>query len=369
MPPAARVRPVSSAHVDTAGRRARLNARLGDVDADAFLVTRLPNVRYLTGFTGSNGQLILTRDEALFLTDGRYAEQSRHQVRDIRRTIYTGQFPPVFTTTCSDLNARRVAFEADGVTHQSYLDMAEAGVDLVPTRGEVERLRWIKEPSELDLLGQAQAIADESFRELLDLFTVGISERMLAFEVELSMRRGGADGPAFDSIVAFGPNTAEPHHRPTARELHRGDLVKLDFGCVVDGYHSDMTRTVAFGDPSGKLREVYEVVRLAQRAGIDAVRAGVTGAEADRAARDVIAEAGYGDRYTHSLGHGVGLEVHEGPNLRAGGTDVLPAGAVVTVEPGIYLEGQGGVRIEDMVEVLDTGGRVIPSVARELLVL
>jgi Xaa-Pro aminopeptidase len=342
---------------------------LAEVGAEGFLVTRLPNVRYLTGFTGSNGQVLLTADGGLFLTDGRYAEQSRHEVPDLHRGIYTGQFPPVFEKACADLNVRRVAFEAAGVTHQSYLDMAATGAEMIPTQGEVERLRWVKEPEEMELLDRAQAIADESFREVLDLLREGISERMLAFELELSMRRAGADGPAFDTIVAFGPSAAEPHHRPTARELRPHDLVKLDFGCLVDGYHSDMTRTVAFGDPPAELREVYEVVRSAQQAGIDAVRAGVSGAVADRAAREVIVEAGYGDRYTHSLGHGVGLEVHEGPNLRAGGTDVLPPAAVVTVEPGIYLPGQGGVRIEDMVEVLEDGCRVIPRVARELLVV
>jgi Xaa-Pro aminopeptidase len=196
-----------------------------------------------------------------------------------------------------------------------------------------------------------------------------MTERDAALELDMSLRRAGAENVAFETIMAFGENAAEPHHHPSGRPLQRGDIVKMDFGCVVDGYHSDMTRTVSFGEPPAQLREVYDIVRSAQQAGLDAVRAGVGGAEADEASRSVIRDAGYGDKYTHSLGHGVGLEIHEGPTLRAGGKDVVPENAVVTVEPGIYLEGIGGVRIEDMVEVRSDGCRVIPRTAKELMVL
>jgi Xaa-Pro aminopeptidase len=174
---------------------------------------------------------------------------------------------------------------------------------------------------------------------------------------------------AFDTILAFGENSAEPHHRPVERALSHGDLVKVDFGCVVSGYHSDMTRTVAFGEPSARLREVYEVVRRAQQAGVEAVRAGVACAEVDRATREPIHAAGYGEEYRHSVGHGVGLEIHEQPWLRQGNDEPLPEGAVVTVEPGVYLEGEGGVRIEDMVEVTADGGVVLPRTPKELMVL
>jgi Xaa-Pro aminopeptidase len=179
----------------------------------------------------------------------------------------------------------------------------------------------------------------------------------------------GAERIGFDSIVAFGEAAAEPHHRPTDRPLRRGDVVKLDFGCVVDGYHSDMTRTVAFGEPDGRIREIHGTVLRAHLAGIDVVRAGVTGAGADAAARAVIRQAGYGDRFGHGLGHGVGLEIHEGPSLRSDGEDVLPAGAVVTVEPGVYLPGVGGVRIEDMVVVEERGSRPLPQSPKELLIV
>ncbi|HEX2069945.1 MAG TPA: aminopeptidase P family protein [Actinomycetota bacterium] len=350
-------------------RRRRLTPRLEDLGVDAFLVTRLPNVRYLTGFTGSNGQLILTADDAIFLTDGRYGEQSRREAPDVRRAVYTGEFIGAFTEACSDLGVERLAFESAGLTYKTYRELADAGRELVQTQQEVERLRWEKDREEIDRLNQAQALADDAFDLITHKLMEGMTERDAAFELDMSLRRAGAENVAFDTIMAFGENAAEPHHHPSGRPLQRGDIVKMDFGCVVDGYHSDMTRTVSFGDPPAQLREVYDVVRAAQQAGVDAVRAGVSGAEADEASRSVVRDAGYGDRFTHSLGHGVGLEIHEGPTLRAGGKDEVPASAVVTVEPGIYLEGVGGVRIEDMVEVRSDGCRVIPRTPKELIVL
>jgi Xaa-Pro aminopeptidase len=354
--------------VDHSARRDRLAGRLSDLQADAFLVTRLPNVRYLTGFTGSNGQLLLVPGGGLFLTDGRYAEQSRHEVPDLRRNIYSGEFAPPFSAACQTLGVTRVAFESAGVTYRTYTEL-QAGVELIPTSNEVERLRWSKEPAELQHIEAAQAITDETFDIVTAKLVEGITERDAALELDTVMRRLGAEGLAFDTIMAYGENAAEPHHTPTGRALARGDLVKMDFGCVVDGYHSDMTRTIAFGQPADRLREVYEVVRAAQQAGVDAVRAGISGAEVDGAAREVIRDAGYGEQFKHGLGHGVGLEIHEGPSLRTGGTDVLPEGAVVTVEPGIYLDGVGGVRIEDMVEVTADGCRVLPRTTKELLAL
>ena len=191
----------------------------------------------------------------------------------------------------------------------------------------------------------------------------------MAFELEQAMREAGAERVGFDTIVAFGPSAAEPHHRPTERPLERGDMVKLDFGCVADGYHSDMTRTIAFGEPAERLRDAYDVVLRAHLAGIGALRADAVAGDVDAAARGVIEEAGLGDAFAHSLGHGVGLEIHEGPTLRRGSEDRLPAGAVVTVEPGVYLPGVGGVRIEDAVVVEDGGARPLPSTSKELLIL
>jgi Xaa-Pro aminopeptidase len=355
--------------VDFADRRARLSSLLGRLDAQAFFVNRLPNVRYLTGFSGSNAQLILADGGGVFLTDGRYAEQSRREVADLERRIYVGEFVPAFAQACADLGVRRVAFEAAGVTYALHHQLVGTGVELTATEGEVERLRWAKDQEEIERVSRAQGIVDEAFQIITGKLLEGISEREAALDLDVTMRSLGADGLAFDTIVAFGENAAEPHHEPTGRRLAPGDVVKIDFGCVVEGYHSDMTRTLALGEPDPKLREVYDVVRTAQQAGLDAVRSGVTGGEVDRVVRDIIAAADYGEQFRHGLGHGVGLEIHEGPSLRHAGRDVLPEGAVVTVEPGVYLEGLGGVRIEDMVEVLADGCRVIPSTPKDLIVL
>ena len=356
-------------HVDHPSRRARLASRFPQLEVDAFLVTRLPNVRYLCGFTGSNGQLVLTDSGGLFLTDSRYTEQAGHQVPDLNLAQYSGEFGPAFARACAELGLRRVGFEASGVTYRTYQDLSRGEAELVPTTDEVERLRWVKDPFEIRGLEGAQEIADQAFDLIVPTLAEGMTEYEVAFELDMAMRRLGAENISFDSIVAFGENAAEPHHRPTRRPLRRGDVVKMDFGSVVDGFHSDMTRTVALGEPDPRLREIHQIVLRAQQAGIDAVRAGAVGGDVDRSARQVIEEAGFGERYGHSLGHGVGLEVHEGPSLRAGGQDVLPEGAVVTVEPGVYVGGLGGVRIEDMVLVTADGCRVLPRSPRELMVL
>jgi len=350
--------------MDHALRRSRLLDRL---EVDALLVTRLVNVRYLTGFTGSSAQLLLRADDPVFLTDGRYEEQSRHEVPDLRRVIYREKMMDALADEIG--GGPRLGFEARGMLYDTFRRLEERlDVELVPLTDAVELLRWVKDADEVRLLERAQAVTDEVFDQVIGKLAEGVTERDVALELEHAMRAAGAERVGFDTIVAFGPSAAEPHHHPTDRPLARGDVVKIDFGCVVDGYHSDMTRTVAFGDPGERMREVYEVVRRAQQAGIDAVRAGVEGAEPDRAARELIADAGFGE-LAHSLGHGVGLEVHEGPTLRKRSEDVLPAGAAVTVEPGIYLPGEGGVRIEDTVIVGDDGCRPLPTTTKELIVL
>ena len=357
--------------MDHSGRRAKLAARLAALEVDALLVTRLPNVRYLTGFTGSNGQLLVTASEAIFFTDSRYAEQARHEVPDVARQVHPhSAFPSAFARAASDTGARRLGFEADGITYRTYEELRQgATIELVAVRDEVERLRQAKEPEEIRLIERAQALTDEAFERVLAKLVEGITEREVALELEDAMRHGGADRVGFDTIVAFGENAAEPHHGPTDRRLSRGDVVKVDFGCVVDGYHSDMTRTVAVGDPDPRLVEIHDVVRGAQEAGVAATREGARAGDVDDAAREVIRAAGFGDRFGHSLGHGVGLEIHEGPGLRAGSDEAIPRGAVVTVEPGIYVPGLGGVRIEDMVEVTADGCRPLPRSPRGLVVV
>jgi Xaa-Pro dipeptidase len=268
----------------------------------------------------------------------------------------------------------RIAFESAGLSHKGWSDLRDeldGRVELVPTHGEIEHLRIVKDADELERIARAQECADAAFEGVIlgRGLREGVTERQLALELELEMRHAGADDVAFDSIVAFGEQAAEPHHAPTERPLGRGDAVKVDFGALVEGYHSDMTRTVAFGEPGGELRELRDLVAAAQQAGIDAVRPGVSVGDVDRAARNVIEEAGHGKAFPHGLGHGVGLEIHEEPRLRWDVTDVLSEGAVVTIEPGVYVPGLGGVRIEDMVEVTTNGGRPMPRSTRELIVL
>jgi Xaa-Pro aminopeptidase len=357
--------------MDHSLRRKHLAARLSELGVDALLVSHLPNVRYLTGFSGSNGQVVVGTAGSVFLTDGRYTEQARHEVPDLERVTYLEGFERTLGAAIGELAVRALAFEAHVVTYRSWATLGERldGVELVPADDEVERLRWVKDADELRSLEHAQEATDQAFEAILEKLAVGMSERQVALELELAMRHAGADGLSFDPIVAFGENAAEPHHEPNHRTLQERDVIKLDFGALWGGYHADMTRTIAFGRPPAELRAIHEIVRGAQQAGIDAARSGVSGASVDAASRGVIEEAGYGHCFTHGLGHGVGLEIHEGPRLMRGGDQLLPTGAVVTVEPGIYVPGLGGVRIEDMVEVVEDGCRVLPTTTKELIEL
>jgi len=360
--------------VDHRLRRSSLGEGLATLEVDALIVTRLPNVRYLTGFTGSNGQAVVAADgSAVFLTDGRYDEQSSHEVPDLPRTAYTEGYPRPLVDACRTLGATRVAFERRGLTYAGWERLSELadGLELVAADDPVERLRRAKDGEEVELIGRAQGFADQAFEKVVlnGGLRAGVTERVLARELEDAMLDAGADDRAFESIVAFGELAAEPHHHLTDRELVRGDMVKLDFGAVSGGYHSDMTRTVAFGQPDPRLRELRDLVAEAQRAGVEAVRPGASSVEVDAAARSVIAAAGHGDAFPHGLGHGVGLEIHEDPFLRWDTGEELVVGMVVTIEPGVYIPGLGGVRIEDMVEVTADGRREIPRSTRELIVL
>lgn len=360
--------------MDHALRRARAAERLEELGLDALLVTRLANVRYLTGFTGSNAQLALGREGAILLTDGRYEAQAAHESSDLERRVYRDEAAPHVARALADLGAARVGFEREGLTYGGWRRLAEAaaGIELVPTEPLVERLRAVKDPEERERIARAQAATDEAFeRVILTGLREGVTERELALELEVAMRRAGAEDRGFETIAAFGEHAAEPHHDPCDRPLRPGDVVKVDFGAAVDGYRSDMTRTVAFGEPPARLRETHELVLAAQTAGIAAARPGARLREVDAAARSVIEAAGLGEAFPHGLGHGVGLEIHEVPFLRreAPADEVLPEGAIVTVEPGVYLPGLGGVRIEDMVLVTPEGPAVLGRAPRELLVL
>jgi Xaa-Pro aminopeptidase len=302
-------------------RRDALIPAIEEQAVDAMLVTGLTNVRYLTGFTGSNAQAIVTPAVSLFFTDGRYTEQSRHEVSDLERVTYLGGFDEPLAEACGTLGIRRLGFEAHDVTVSGLEKMRDkvSDVEFVALGESVERLRWTKDAEEIALLNEAQSCTDAAFEDILERLAVGMTERHVALELEHALRRAGADGLSFESIVAFGEQSAEPHHRPTHRVLEEGDVIKMDFAGLYAGYHADMTRTIAFGSPPAELRKIHDVVRQAQQAAIDAVHAGATGGEIDAVARRVIDDAGYGSFFTHGLGHGVGLEIHEGPNFRRGG--------------------------------------------------
>jgi Xaa-Pro aminopeptidase len=342
-------------------------------DLDGLLVTRLPNIAYLTGFTGSAGMLLVRADDALLVTDGRYSEQSREQLArggvEARVEIAATQSAQ-HDALAAAAPEKRIGLEAHGVTwaQQRALVDVFAGRELVPTEHVVEQLRVVKEPGEVARIRTACAIADESLGVVLPRLADGVTEREFALALEWEMRTRGAAKTSFDTIVASGPNGAKPHARPSDRAIERNELVVIDFGCVIDGYCSDMTRTVSVGDPGDDARRVWDVVAASQRAGRDAVRAGVTCASVDRASRAVIEDAGWGDAFAHGTGHGVGLEIHEAPRVSATADATLESGHVVTVEPGVYLPGIGGVRIEDTVVVTPDGAEALTEFPKSLVI-
>ncbi len=359
--------------MDIRGRTGRLREQFEHAGVDALLVTFLPNVRYLAGFSGSAAMLLVTGDAVVFTSDGRYRTQATEQLvaAGVDAAIEIG------ATVAEQRSALaraldpgvRVGLEAHAVTWSQQRALAETfeGHDLVPTEGLVERLRRVKEPGEVARIRAACAIADDALASMLPRLFDELPERDFALELEIEMRTRGASGNSFDPIVASGPNGALPHARPSSRQIGRGELVVIDFGCVVDGYCSDMTRTVSAGDPGADARQLWDVVRESQSAGRDAVRAGAECAAVDRACRDVIAAAGWADAFVHGTGHGVGLEIHEAPRVAASARDTLEPGSVVTVEPGVYLPGVGGVRIEDTVVVTPDGSYPLTAFPKELV--
>ncbi len=362
--------------MEVAARVPRLRRRLVEAGCDALLVTRLVNVRYLTGFTGSAALLLVLPDDLVFVTDGRYRDQSALELGQagvearIQVGLTGGKQKEIVQEATAGL--ARLGLEAAAVTwaqQRKFDDEWFPEVELVATEGVVEDLRKVKDAGEVERVAAAAAIADEALARVRHRLADGLTEEEFALELDFEMRRGGASGPSFETIVASGPNGAKPHHRPSARRIERGELVVLDFGAMVDGYCSDMTRTLCVGRPSSATaRRMVEVVAESQQAGVDAVRAGAEGKAVDEVCRKVIAEAGWADAFLHSTGHGVGLEIHEDPRVASTSTDTLAAGHIVTVEPGVYLPEHGGVRIEDTVVVTEEGCTVLTNAPKELVV-
>ena len=336
----------------------RLRERL----EESLLVTNAVNVRYLSGFESSNAALLIEPDRVRLFSDFRYREAATAvdgvEFTELPRNLYAG--------LASELSGR-VAFEPEAVSYGAYTTLAAGAAELVPRAGLVEALRAVKDADELDGIRRAAAATDVAYARLAEEPFVGRTEAQLAWRMFEHLKEAGADWVAFPSIVATGENGAQPHAHPGDRAVERGELVVVDAGARVGTACSDCTRTFAAGDVSGQLLEIYDVCLRAQLAGVAALRAGVAARDADAAARDVIAAAGYGDQFGHGLGHGVGMDVHEAPGLRPESDDVLDAGNVVTVEPGIYLPGLGGVRIEDLVVVTDGDPEVLSRYTKELV--
>ncbi len=352
-------------------RLARLRERLRTTKLDAILVSSLPNIRYLTGFTGSHALLVVRPRSAAFLTDGRYAGQSREEVRGCRRLVAPYSLLEAVTENGLLAGCRRVGFESQHVTYAVYRELRRRfpGVRLWPTSDIVEQIALTKDVRELALINRAVGLTDSVFQEILEVIRPGVRELEIAAEISYLHRTKGAEKDAFEPIVASGERGALPHARASGRRIKKGDLVTLDFGCTVDGYSSDLTRTVAVGSVSRRKREAYELVLAAQREAIQAARPGMWASELDRIARERIRKAGYGKFFTHSLGHGLGLHVHERPRVSSLSRDRLVIGSVITIEPGVYLPGEFGLRIEDDVAITPDGCRVLTSAPKELLVL
>lgn len=355
-----------------AERAPRVVSRMASATAgDALLVSNLDNIRWLTGFTGSNGWVVLAPDCLTLITDGRYGDQAVMQLAGagVTGSVVVGTTSPQVMdhigAACKPY--ARVAFESAHVSvaqHERYLQAIAS--ELIPVVGLVEAERRAKDHDEIAKISAACRIADQALADVAPTLADGVTEAQVRNRLEIRLRELGASGPSYETIVATGPtNGALPHHRPTDTRIERGHSVIIDVGALVDGYHSDMTRTFFVGEPTALQRELYDVVLAAQRAGVAAVAAGVSAKELDGVCRGIIAEAGYGAWFTHGTGHGVGLLIHEDPFINAAGDTILQVGDVVTVEPGVYHEGFGGIRIEDLVVVTSDGCRVLTSFPKD----
>ena len=340
------------------------------VGADLLLVSNLSNIRYLTGFTGSEGVLILSPEEGWFLTDSRYTSQAGEQVSGAKVVQFSNRNESV-VALLKEARGSRVAFEAahTSVAVHQELSRQLPDVEWVPADSELTPLRTVKDPDEIAILERVAAIASEALLETLEQVKPGAVESEVAWALEVAMREKGAEGKSFDFIVASGARGALPHGKASDKKIAAGELVTLDYGAFYRGYCSDETVTVSIGEPESRQREIYETVLSAQRKAIDAVRPGMSFRDLDAVARDYIASKGYGDYFGHGLGHGVGLDIHEHPTVSPRSTAVVQEGMVFTIEPGIYIPGFGGVRIEDTVVVERDGCRPVTKVPKALKIL
>ena len=349
----------------------KLKEKLKEKDIEAFLVTKKENVRYLSQFTGTAGKLLITQNDSVFITDFRYLDQAEKQTDGCVIEEINSNFINGFSELLKRKNIKNLSFESQDLNFKMYQKLKnKLDLDsLNPVESVVENLRMIKDQAEIAKIKKAVEIADRGFQFLLDFIEVGKTEKEIALELEFFMKRNGGEANAFDFIVASGKRGSLPHGVASDKKVEKGDLVTIDFGTVYQGYHSDITRTVAVGEPQQKLKDIYELVLRAQKKVIAEIRADMSCVEADKIARDLISEAGYKKNFGHGLGHGIGLEIHEAPRVSYSSEDELKAGMVVTDEPGIYISGLGGVRIEDDLLITETGCEVLNTAPKELIIL
>lgn len=336
---------------------------------DACIIYKPQNRRYLSGFTGSAGYVVITKEKNLFITDFRYVEQASAQCIDFEIVKHTDD-----RTVYDILNAleiKSLGFEEEYVTYSQHKDFSDKldNINLIPLKGLINKLRMIKSQEEIENIKRAAQIADKTFEHICTILKPGISEREVALEIEFFMKKNGASGTSFESIVASGKRSSLPHGIASEKTIEDGDFVTLDFGCIYNGYCSDMTRTVVIGKASAKQKEIYNTVLNAQEEALKYIKPGVKGFEVDKIARDIIKDSGYGDYFGHGLGHAVGMEIHEAPRLSPAGKDELKVNMVVTDEPGIYVPDFGGVRIEDLVVVTENGCEILSKSPKKLLEL
>jgi len=350
-------------------RLQKLRTSLAEKGLDAFLLSQPENLRYLSGFTGSSGWLLVSGQNAILATDFRYLEQAKDESPDFEIIETKQELRDWLPGLVSDLGWHKLGFEANFISCDSFHKLSEAiktrqaNLELVPTTGIVEQLRSIKEPEELGFIKKAVELVDAVFEQAKAIIRPGTTEKEAAWEIEKILRQEGSEGMPFEIIVASGPNSALPHARPTEKIIRSGEPVLIDMGARISGYCSDFSRTLLLGKADKTLQKIYNIVLKAQTTAIEGVESGMDASQADRLARSVVEQSGYGDAFGHGLGHGVGLAVHEFPTLGPSSSDSLVDGMVFTIEPGIYLAGQGGIRIEDMV-VLENGKAKVLSKAK-----
>lgn len=354
-----------------AGRLAKFRQRLKENNIDGALITKRENYIYLSGFTGTSAYLLITQEAAVLITDFRYVEQAAKQAADFEIVKYQGGIISALNDEIKSKGIARLGFEESYVTFDRYqeyktkLDMSE----MVPLQGIIENLRMVKDEYELDIIRTAVNIADQAFTYILGVIRPGMTEAEVAAELEFFMKKQGAKGASFETIVASGVRSAMPHGVASEKVIEMGDVITLDYGAVYKEYCSDMTRTVFLGKPDEELKKIYNTVLAAQLRAEEKTVAGLTGSEIDAVARDFIADHGHGDYFGHGLGHSVGLEIHEEPRLSMAGKIAMQNGMVVTVEPGIYIEGLGGVRIEDIVVINGDKPLILTQSTKELIVI